>query len=106
MHLIMSNFRDTVTEKQHKLDSHMCIYQTFIDNMNSNDEINDIYRQHLLANIETLDNFIFDSYKSSMELKASKDFDRPIESIPQSNKRSNTSRISESRQRNTILEPM
>lgn len=63
-----------VTEKQNKLDQHMHIYQTFINDFNLSNDTNDVYRQGIITNIDNLDSVIFNSYKSIMELKASKDF--------------------------------
>ena len=68
------NYESLVTEKQNKLDAHLRIYQSFINAFNLDDETDDVYRQKIIANIDELDLTIFNSYKSAMELKASKVF--------------------------------
>lgn len=73
------NYRNSVTEKQNKLDHHLYIYQTFINDFNLSEDTNDVYRQQIITNIDNLDSTIFSSYKSLMELKASKDFGRQPE---------------------------
>lgn len=72
--IIEMNYESLVTEKQNKLDEHLQIYQSFVNAFNLDDETNDVYRQNIIANIDNLDSTIFNSYKSVMELKASKDF--------------------------------
>lgn len=73
------NYGNSVTEKQHKLDQHLYLYQTFVNDFNLSEDTNDDYRQQIITNIDNLDSTIFSSYKSLMILKASKDFGRQPE---------------------------
>ena len=66
--------KNIITEKQHKLDSHLLIYQTFVDEFNISEDTSDAYRQTIINYIENLDTMLFNSYKAMLELKASKDF--------------------------------
>lgn len=68
------NYGNAITEKQNKLDQHMYIYQEFVNDFNLSEDTNDTYRQQIITNIDNLDSALFSSYKSLMELKASKDF--------------------------------
>lgn len=68
------NYGNAITEKQNKLDQHMFIYQTFVNDLNLSEDTSDVYRQQIITNIDNLDSTIFSSYKSLMELKAAKDF--------------------------------
>ena len=69
--------KNTITEKQHKLDSHLLIYQTFVDEFNVSEDTSDAYRQTIINYIDNLDMMLFNSYKTMLELKASKDFGMP-----------------------------
>ena len=66
--------KNIITEKQHKLDSHLLIYQTFVDEFNVSEDTSDTYRQAIINHIENLDIMLYNSYKTMLELKASKDF--------------------------------
>lgn len=68
------NYKNSITEKQNQLDAHLYIYQSFVNAFNADEDTNDAYRQNIISNIESLDSAIFNSYKSVMGLKASKDF--------------------------------
>lgn len=69
--------KNTITEKQHKLDSHLLIYQTFVDEFNGLEDTSDAYRQTIINYLDNLDIMLYNSYKTMLELKASKDFGMP-----------------------------
>ena len=77
------NYGSLVTEKQNKLDQHLRLYQTFVNDFNLSSDTNDVYRQSIITNIDNLDSTIFNSYKSIMELNASKDFGIQLETNTQ-----------------------
>ena len=70
----MSNIRVLVTDMQHNLEDHLRSFQEFAHNLNTDERINDTYRQHICSIIKQLDNSIFSAYKTIVDLRAYLDF--------------------------------
>ena len=73
------SFCERITEKQQMLDTCINIYQQFVNEMNTEEGTNDIYRQALFDNIEKTSKMIFTAYKEALEIKAARDFNMPVQ---------------------------
>ena len=73
-HFVKMDYRESVTNKQHDIDSHLFKVQTFVDNFNNDDETSDVYRQQMINQLNALDDSLLNSYKQFMNLKATNDF--------------------------------